>query len=228
MIWERLIKCKDEIVATLNVNCEEYIEEGMTRFNNADYGWVNRTWKNKNIRRAHVDVVDVRHTKKLWMMHVCLFPELTNGGPIYGFDIIAGEKKVTGAFHDFSPLLKKEHPLTRWFLEETKWFKPSKERELPDWAKAIFSGGMIAAGNVTEEKELNQICTLAVSNLNAYIDKIGDFNNDSNKEDVIKAQNYYCEHQQKNPHTPRVMQSLGLPEDDIKLFCSDNLFPIIK
>jgi len=228
MIWERLIKCKDEIVATLNVNCEEYIEEGMTRFNNADYGWVNRTWKNNNIRRAHVDVVDVRHTKKLWMMHVCLFPELTNGGPIYGFDIIAGEKKVTGAFHDFSPLLKKEHPLTRWFLEETKWFKPSKERELPDWAKAIFSGGMIAAGNVTEEKELNQICTLAVSNLNSYIDKIGDFNGDSDKDEVIKAQNYYCEHQQKNPHTPRVMQSLGLPEDDIKVFCSDNLFPIIK
>ena len=228
MIWQRLIKCKDEIVATLNVNCEEYIEEGMTRFNNADYGWVNRTWKNKNIRRAHVDVVDVRHTKKLWMMHVCLFPELTNGGPIYGFDIIAGEKKVTGAFHDFSPLLKKEHPLTRWFLEETKWFKPSKERELPDWAKAIFSGGMIAAGNVTEEKELNQICTLAVSNLNSYIDKIGDFNGDSDKDEVIKAQNYYCEHQQKNPHTPRVMQSLGLPEDDIKVFCSDNLFPIIK
>ena len=228
MIWERLIKCKDEIVATLNVNCEEYIEKGMTRFNNADYGWVNRTWKNKNIRRAHVDVVDVRHTKKLWMMHVCLFPELTNGGPIYGFDIIAGEKKVTGAFHDFSPLLKKEHPLTRWFLEETKWFKPSKERELPDWAKAIFSEGMIAAGNVTEEKELNQICTLAVSNLNSYIDKIGDFNGDSDKDEVIKAQNYYCEHQQKNPHTPRVMQSLGLPEDDIKVFCSDNLFPIIK
>jgi len=228
MIWERLIKCKDEIVATLNVNCEEYIEEGMTRFNNADYGWVNRTWKNKNLRRAHVDVVDVRHTKKLWMMHVCLFPELTNGGPIYGFDIIAGEKKVTGAFHDFSPLLKKQHPLTQWFLEETKWFKPSKERELPDWAKAIFSGGMIAAGNVTEEKELNQICTLAVSNLNSYIDKIGDFNGDSDRDEVIKAQNYYCEHQQKNPHTPRVMQSLGLPEDDIKVFCSDNLFPIIK
>ena len=26
--------------------------------------------------------------------HLCLFPMLTNGGPIYGFDIIAGEKKV--------------------------------------------------------------------------------------------------------------------------------------
>ena len=228
MIWQRLIKCKDEIVDTLNANCNEYNEDGMERFNNSEYGWINRTWKNKNIRRAHVDVVDVRHTKKLWMMHVCLFPELTNGGPIYGFDIIAGEKKVTGAFHDFSPLLKREHPLSRWFIEENKKFKPSKERELPDWAKAIFSGGMIAAGNVTEEKELNQICTLAVSNLNAYIDKIGDYDNDSDRKEVIKAQNYYCEHQQKNPHTPRVMQSLGLPEEDIKIFCSDNLFPIIK
>ena len=227
MIWQRLIKCKDEIVATLNVNCEEYIEEGMTRFNNADYGWVNRTWKNKNIRRAHVDVVDVRHTKKLWMMHVCLFPELTNGGPIYGFDIIAGEKKVTGAFHDFSPLLKKQHPLTQWFLEETKWFKPSKERELPDWAKAIFSGGMIAAGNVTDEDELNKICTMAVSNLANYIDKIRNHHDTADMENVINAQNYYCEHQQKNPHTPRVMQSLGLPEEDIKLFCQDNLFPKI-
>jgi len=227
MIWERLIKCKDDIVEILDLTCSEYKEQGMERFNNEEFGWVNRTWKNEYIRRAHVDVVDVREKKGLWMMHVCLFPELTNGGPIYGFDVIAGENKVTGAFHDFSPLLQKDHPLTNWFLNETNWFKPSKERELPDWAKAIFSGGMIAAGNVRDEKELNQICTLAVDNLANYIDKIRNHDGEATKEDVIKAQNYYCEHQQQNPHTPRVMQSLGLPEDDIKLFCQDNLFPKI-
>ncbi len=87
---------------------------------------------------------------------------------------------------------------------------------------------MIAAGNVREERELEQICTLALSNLNAYIDKIGHYNSDSNEEDVIRAQNFYCENQQKNPHTPKTMQSLGLPEEDIKLFCADNLFPTIK
>ncbi len=226
MIWERLIKLEKEIIEVLDKHLVEYKEPGMDRFNKP--GWTNRTWSNMNIRRAHVDVVDARESKGLWMAHICLFPMLENGGPIYGFDIIAGKKKVTGAFHDFSPLLQKEHPLTKWFIEENKWFKPSKERELPDWAKAIFSGGMIAAGNVQEERELNQICTLAVSNLNAYIDKIGHFNSDSKKEDVIKAQNFYCENQQKNPHTPRVMQTLGLPEEDIKLFCADNLFPIIK
>ena len=227
MIWERLIKWKDETVELLNKELTEYKEPGMERFNNDELGWVNRTWSNKYIRRAHVDVVDVREKKGLWMAHVCLFPGLTNGGPIYGFDIIAGKNKVTGAFHDFSPLLQKEHPLTRWFIEENKWFKPSKERELPDWAKAIFSGGMIAAGNVQEEKELNQICTMAVSNLANYIDKIRNHHDEAKMKDVIEAQNYYCENQQKNPHTPRTMQALGLPEEDIRLFCSDNLFPII-
>jgi len=227
MIWERLIKWKDETVDILNYSLEEYNEPGMERFNNEELGWVNRTWKNEYIRRAHVDVVDVRERKGLWMAHVCLFPELTNGGPIYGFDIIAGKNKVTGAFHDFSTLLQKDHPLTNWFVEETKWYKPSKERELPDWAKAIFSPGMIAAGNINTEDELNKICTMATSNLNNWIDKIRNHDGEATKEEVIKAQNFYCEHQQQNPHTPRVMQSLGLPDEDIKLFCSDNLFPKI-
>ena len=226
MIWERLIKLEKEIIEVLDKHLTEYKEPGMDRFNNPN--WTNRTWSNMSIRRAHVDVVDARKSKGLWMAHICLFPMLENGGPIYGFDIIAGKSKVTGAFHDFSPLLQKEHPLTKYFIEENKWFKPSKVRELPDWAKAIFSKGMIAAGNITEERELNQICTLAVSNLNTYIDKISHYNSDSKKEDVIRAQNFYCEHQQQNPHTPRTMKSLGLPEDDIKLFCADNLFPTIK
>ncbi len=226
MIWERLIKWQEETVALLNRELFEYNEPGMDRFNNDT--WVNRTWKNKYIRRAHVDVVDARDTKGLWMCHVCIFPELTNGGPIYGFDVIAGKNKVTGAFHDYSPLLLKDHPLTQYFIEETKWFKPKRVRELPDWAKAIFSEGMIAAANITEEEELNQLCTLAVSNLADYIDKIRVHEGEAREKDVIEAQNYYCEHQQQNPHTPRVMTSLGLPEDDIDLFCKDNLFPKIK
>jgi len=227
MIWERLVRLSNDMVTMLDEHDEEYKEEGMERFNNEEFGWVNRTWKNKDVRRAHVDVVDVRDSKKLWMMHVCLFPELTNGGPIYGFDIIAGKSKVTGAFHDFSPLLQKNHELTNWFIKEVEPFKPSKDRPLPDWAKAIFSGGMIAAGNVKEQDELNWICDIALGNLQQYLKRIGKYNGDSNKEDVIKAQNYYCEHQQQNPHTPAVMEKLGLPPEDIKLFCSDNLFPKI-
>ena len=80
------------------------------------------------------------------------------------------------------------------------------------------------------KKELNQICTLATSNLESYLDKISDYDGDSKKEDVIKGQNFYSEHvqeQQQNPHTPGVLQSLGLLEEDITTFCTDNLFPKI-
>ena len=224
--WKQLIECKDNLLKILNTNLTQYEEKGMERFNKG--GWTNLTFRNSTIRRAHIDVVDARDGKGLWMMHVCCFPHTSNPGPIYGFDVIAGANKVTGAFHDFSPLLQKKHPLTEWFIENTKWFTPSKERELPDWAKAIFSGGMVAAGNVREEEELHDICKMAEHNLFEYINRIGDYHNTADENEVIKAQNYYCEHQNKNPHTPRVMKSLGLNESDIKAFCKDNLFPKVK
>ena len=72
MIWDRLIKWKDETIDLLNKELTEYKEPGMERFNNDELGWVNRTWSNKYIRRAHVDVVDVREKKVFgWHIYVC-------------------------------------------------------------------------------------------------------------------------------------------------------------
>jgi hypothetical protein len=227
MIWDRLIKCKDEILSVLDKHCEEYSEDGMERFNKES--WTNRTWKNKYVRRAHFEIVDARDTRGQYMLHLSLFPNLENGGPIYGWDAIAGKNKVR-YFHDYSSLLVKEHSLTKYFVEESTWFKPSKRRKRADWATEIFSDGVISGGNIKDEKELNQICTLVTSNLESYLDKISDYDGDSNKEDVKKGQNFYCEHfqkQQQNPHTPSVLQSFGLPEEDITTFCTENLFPKI-
>jgi hypothetical protein len=225
MIWKKLIQCKDNIVDILNQHCEEYNESGMERFNNDKYGWTNRTWKSNSLRRAHVEVVDARESKKLWIIHVCMFPVLHNAGPIYGFDIVSGQNKVTGAFHDISSLKREEHPLTRWFIDHNKSYKPNKERELPEWAKNIFSDGMIAAGNIQQEKELDQVCSMAEYTLKYYLERLGDYNGDTRLDEIKEGQNYYCEQQQRNPHVPRAMLSLGLPEDDVKVFLADNLFP---
>jgi len=225
--WEQLPKVKDEIIAMFNTHCTEYHEHGMERFNKPEHGWVNKTWQNSSIRRCHVDVVDVRETKKLWMMHVTCLPNLSNPGPIYGFDVIAGKNKVTGAFLDYSPLLLKDHPMTDWFVNFTSTYEPSKKRELPEWALKIFSKGMVAAGNVTHIDELDDICKLAINSLDYYLRNISEYHGTADENEVKKAQNYYAENQRKNPHTPRVMQSLGLPEEDIKAFCRDNLFPSI-
>jgi hypothetical protein len=227
MIWDHLIKCKDEILSVLDRDCEEYSEAGMEKFNKES--WTNRTWKNKKVRRVHFEIVDARDTRGQYMLHLSLFPNLTNSGPIYGWVAIAGKNKVR-YFHDYSPLLVKEHSLSKYFIEESIWFKPSKPRKRAAWATEIFSEGVISGGNIKDEKEINQICTLATSNLESYLDKISDFDGDSKKEDVIKGQNFYCEsfqNQQQNPHTPSVLQSLGLPEEDVTTFCADNLFPKI-
>ncbi len=61
MIWDRLIRNSETIIQKLNFYLDEYNEPGMDRFNNDS--WTNRTWSNQGVRRAHVDVVDVRYMK---------------------------------------------------------------------------------------------------------------------------------------------------------------------
>lgn len=224
IIWDKLIKCKEEIINIFDANGTEYDEPGLAHFNNEL--WINRVWKNENVRRAHIDVVDARETKGLWMMHVCVFPVLSNDGPIYGFDVISGKKKMTGAFHDFSRSSGgSNHPMIEGYREAVEDFIPSKRRELPEWAQNIFTDSMIAAGNVATEEEATAIVDLALGNLRAYFSEIGEFTGTADPEKTAEAQNYYCHNQQQNPHTPRTMKSLGLNEADVDKFCTDMLFP---
>ena len=225
VIWDRLIECKDEIINIFNASATEYQEPGLDHFNN-DL-WVNRVWHNDDVRRAHIDVVDARDSKGLWMMHVCVFPVLNNDGPIYGFDVIAGKNKMTGAFHDFSASSDPNHPMIEGYKEAVADFIPKKQRQLPEWATNIFTDKMLAAGNVNTIEEAVAIIELAQDNLRAYFDEISEFTGYGDRDLVTASQNYYCHNQQQNPHTPRTMKSLGLNEADVDKFCTDMLFPKI-
>ena len=224
-IWSKLIDCKDDIIDIFNEQATEIQEDGLDYFNRPDSGWINRVWANDNVRRAHIDVVDARDTKGLWMMHVCIFPTLDNPAPIYGFDVIAGKNKMTGAFHDFSPSSDPDHPMIQGYFESVEHFVPEKQRELPEWARNIFTGKMLAAGNVKTDEEATEIIQIALSNLHAYFEEVGETKGEGAPDLVAACQNYYCENQQKNPHTANVMKSLGLPEEDVDRFCTDMLFP---
>lgn len=227
ILWNHLIQCQNDIIDIFNDRAVEFDEPGLAHFNSDT--WVNRVWHNDSVRRAHIDVVDARDTKGLWMMHVCVFPVLNNNGPIYGFDVIAGKNKMTGAFHDFSASSGGEdHPMIDGYKEAVAEFIPSKQRQLPEWATNIFTDKMLAAGNVRSEEEAVAIIDLALNNLRAYFDEIGEFDGYGNRDETIAAQNYYCHNQQQNPHTPRTMKSLGLDEADVDKFCTDMLFPKIN
>lgn len=223
-VWDTLIGIQHLLEKRFNETGTEIQEPGMERFNQP--GWVNRVWTSNLYRRAHVDVVDARETKGLWMMHCCIFPHIHNSAPIFGFDVIAGKNKITGCFVDYSPTGDENHNMIQYFGEEVGRYEWIKKRELPDWAKRIFSPYMVAAGNVQNDDELSQISSLANIVVNHYLETVGETNN--TVENTTDAQNYYAINQKQNPHTPKVMASLGLNEDDVTVFIQECLFPEIK
>ena len=75
-------------------------------------------------------------------------------------------------------------------------------------------------------KELEKIFDMAKRGVDFYLENVGKTNNavESSKE----AQNYYAQNQKQNPHTPTVMVSLGLSEEDVQVFIQDCLFPELR
>jgi len=224
-VWDTLIEIQDRLIDAFDATGIEIQEPGMSRFNQP--GWINRVWQSDSYRRAHIDVVDARDSKGLWMMHCCVFPRLDNNGPIFGLDVIAGERKITGFFHDYSRTVTAEHPMIAAFGEEVAKLEWRKERELPEWATAIFSPHMVAAGNVNSDEELQQLLDLSLDSIDAYLTDIANYNNEADTDEVKAAQNRYAHYQKQNPHTPRTMTSLGLNEDDVRIFVQECLFPDI-
>lgn len=202
-------------------------ESDMDRFNHS--GWINITSTPVGIRRAHMNVVDVRERKGLWMMHVCIMSEAGSDMPIFGFDVIAGRKKITGAFLDFSPGTNKDHIISKSLnntISRLNW--SSKRRKIPDWGKEIFSDNILALGNIKKEIEVEKLCALTEHAFCLYLDYAPLRRDLVDKKLSLIAQNRYAEYQKMNPHTARVMKSLGLPPDEVDYFIENCLFPFVK
>jgi len=217
-IWDKMIECESAIIEKCSALGEE-------TFDDPEFGWLNRVFRGEHFRRAHIDSVDARDSKGLYMTHICVFPNYDNDAPIYGFDIICGKNKVTGAFHDYSPTADWSHPMVNLFGEFVQDLEWKKERQLPDWAQAIFSKHMVAASNVRIE-EMQQVVTMALDNLDTYLAELPTYTTSSVDSALIREkQNRYCAYQKQNPHTPKVMESLGLDPADVRTFIDECLFP---
>lgn len=188
-----------------------------------NYKWTNEIFSSSKFRRAHVEIVDFRETHKVYILHSTVFPHYNDPSPIWGFDAVCGPNKITGAFHDFSNGGDPHHSLMKWFREQSSDYKWKKPRVLPDWAQAIFSPAMIAAGNVTEGEELDALCDLAKTSLDYYLLNVGD--TQQSLADYHMTQDRYCRYQKQNPHVVNSMVTMGVPEDTMREFVDTVLFP---
>jgi hypothetical protein len=219
MIWDKMDQLSSGIIEKFSsYNKEELPAE--YELSEQGFTWKNYIWESPKFRRAHIEIVDARETKKMWIMHMCIFPHYNSPDPIFGFDIVAGQSKITGAFHDFSKIGNSE--LYDWYQNKMIGLAWSKPRELPEWARNIFSPAMLAAGNIQSEDEVNQLINAGLDNLDYYLYNVGKVNDE--KADFKYMHNFYCSNQKKNIHTPAMMINFGIDKNTFMKFMDDVLF----
>lgn len=215
-VWDKISNLtetiKNKFESTGNCYSEQYHNS-----------WDNFLYNSKTYRRAHVEIVDFRQSHNIYILHSTVFPHFSDSSPIWGFDAVCGPSKITGAFHDFSSGGDPEHYMMKWFARETQNYKWRKPRELPPWARAIFSPSMIAAGNVREGEELDDLCSIALKSLDYYLENVG--NSQDWPADYHMAQNRYCYYQKQNPHVINSMVAMGIPKETMVKFVDEVLFP---
>lgn len=218
-IWPQANKLAEDIISKFGTYDVVEIDEQYQHFNK-DFIWKNYIWTDSAFRRAHIEIVDATKHKKMWVMHMCIFPHYTSPDPMFGFDIVCGQNKITGAFHDFSYV--DESPIYKWYqnkMENITWNKP---RELPEWAKRIFSPQMLAAGNIQTQEEFDQLAKTVIDNLDYYLYNIGVIYSGRDYKD---KHNIYCQNQKLNPHTPAMMVNIGVDKNVFMNFMDEILFP---
>ena len=218
VVWNKIEQLAKQIEDRFNTTGEPI--DGTV---STDYDWHNQLWSSPRYRRAHIEIVDNRESHKLYILHCTIFPHFNDPSPIWGFDAVCGPNKITGAFCDFSSAGDSTHLMMGWFGTETKKYGWQKPRELPEWARSIFSDNMVAAGNVQEGQELDDLCQLALDSLDYYLKNVGNTQQDT--ADYHMAQNRYCHYQKQNPHVIRSMVSMGVAESKIRRFVREVLFP---
>jgi hypothetical protein len=188
-----------------------------------DYNWYNSLYSSTRYRRAHVEIVDFRKTHNIYILHSTVFPQFNDPSPIWGFDAVCGPNKITGAFHDFSHAGDPTSFMYLWFKDQVNGLEWNKPRELPEWARQIFSPAMVAAGNLQDSAEIDQLCNTALTTLDFYLKNIGSAQQDL--ADYHMAQNRYCYWQKQNPHVIRSMVSMGIEKNTMEKFVNNVLFP---
>ena len=216
-LFDKVIKCAEEInsrLAQTGILGDIFRTDILT----------DKEYSSLRYRRAHISVIDARETKKLYLLHVTVFPQFNDPSPIYGFDIVCGPTKVSGAFHDYSIAGDRTSPMWLWFNAKVAMEEWNKPRDLPEWGKQIFSPAMVAIGAVGEE-ELDKFIQLGLETLDFYLANVGLAQQDISTYEM--AQNRYCHYQKQNPRTPTSLQHLGFTEQQALDYVRYKLFPEI-
>lgn len=218
-IQDRLCDLASDIENIFQFHYNEYTVDREYLFE----GWKDTFWTSDIIRKCHLKTIDNRSTSGLWLMHINIFPSLDTDIPILGCDIVSGPKKITGVFFDVSPTVTEyDHIVSKKFKDIVENLEWSRERDLPTWAKKIFSKNMIAVGNIKTKEEVDLMCNTILKILKMYVEN-KEFSH-QNRIRVREAHNFYCQQQKMNPHLHRSITAMGISENEKNSYIDKILF----
>lgn len=185
-------------------------EAGVVPMDTPEYGWENHRYSSPKFRMAHVEIFN---QDRFMVVHTCVFPHIDDPAPIFGFDVIAGNNKVTGVFLDLSPTVKDPG------VFHNCRFKTQRDR--PEWGD-IFSQNWIACR--PDKTEMITIIAEAQRLIKYHFTLLKQ--EQGNVDEIRAGQNRYCKQQQQNEHTLRALKNL-IGADRAKEFMETILFPTV-
>jgi len=204
----------------------EHMEEYKNPKHTADLkGWSDWFWKSDTIRKAHLKTIEPVGKNKLWLMHINIFPQPHINLPIFGLDIVANPKKISGCFCDYSPITGGHHPYLDKFSYETEGLTWTRARVMPDWAMEIFSPNIVGAGSIREGEETEQLCSMAYNLASFYCMEMNNPTYAKDKElNTLEAQNKYCRNQKMNKMLHSSILAMGISEERKDQYVENVLF----
>lgn len=187
--------------------------------------WINLKFETGSIRYGHLEYFK-SNNDKVEVVHSTCYPQFNVPLPIFGFDIISLNRKITGIFCDVTPS-PYDHPILRSMLSSYYNAHKNSIRTLPEWAE-FFSPQFIAV-SPTEDSWVNisEQCENLFEKYLIYSERITD--RLDKKESLLhkEGQNNYSKQQQKNTKTMKAL-SAYIGEDAAKAFVEKVLFPVTK
>ena len=221
-LFDKLRKLAEDLISLF----DEHMTPAVNLKHIADLeGWSDWFWESDSIRKGHLKIIEPVGKNKLWLMHINLFPAFDTDLPIFGLDIVANPKKISGCFCDYSPLTDRRHPFLDKFVSETKDLSWTRAREMPDWAQEIFSENIVGAGSIREGEETEQLCSMAWKLAQFYTMEMD--NPVHSKLDCLntqEAQNKYCRNQKLNKMLHTSILAMGISEERKNQYVENVLF----
>ncbi len=166
----------------------------------------NKCYQTPQFRKLHLELAQVG--PNLDILHCVMFPHPEYALPMFGSDIVAGRGQISAAIADLSPLnARRVLPDNyRMPLLQLPTHTFSQPRELPAWAD-IFSEFCFFVRPSTPEEEqwfFDRVTTM----LTIHCQQAAQASPVSNTEraEIVTAQNYYSTKQQQNDKTRRVLE----------------------